>query len=275
MSSVTLPDKMLVAGRVHTNWKHAGTYYFDLIWHFVRRDFCLRYTGSVLGVLWSVLLPLTQLLVLVFLFQKVVPLGIDAYPAFVFSGLLPWTWFSSCLNGASSLFISNRDLLRRPNFTSALLIVVNTLSNLLTYVVSLPILFGMLLFYGHYVTPRLLLTLPLLLLVQSILLIGLSLIIATLNVFYRDVQHLTSVALSLLFYLTPVFYRSHDVATSYQILLVVNPMAVLVKSYRAVTFYGQAPEWGLLLLTGVISIVVCGLGYVIYRSQQHNIADAL
>jgi len=249
-------------------------YYFDLTWHLVRRDFYLRYTGSMLGVLWSMLLPIAQLLVLVFVFQKVVPLEIEAYPAFVFSGLLPWTWFASCLIGAGGLFLTNRDLLRRPNFPWALLIVVNTLSNLLAFVVSLPILFGMLFFYSRPVSSTLL-ALPLLLLIQSLLTIGLSLIIATLNVFYRDVQHIMGIVVSLLFYLTPVFYRPDAVAEEYQMLLMLNPMAVMVTSYRAVTFYGAAPEWGLLLLTGAVSVALCGLGYLVYRTQQHNVIDAL
>src|SRR5262245_63578733 len=117
------------------------TYQFDLICHLVQRDFRLRYTESVLGVLWSVVLPLVQLLVFVFLFGKVVPLDIDDYPAFVFSALLPWTWFSNCVSSAGGLFTSNRDLLRRPHFAPATLVVVNTLSHLLTYVVTLPIMF--------------------------------------------------------------------------------------------------------------------------------------
>src|SRR2546425_11264911 len=83
------------------------TYQFDLISHLVQRDFRLRYTGTLLGLLWSVALPLIQLLVFVFLFARVVPLVIEAYPAFVFSALLPWTWFSSSLGSAGGLFAVN------------------------------------------------------------------------------------------------------------------------------------------------------------------------
>src|SRR4030042_3098432 len=104
------------------------TYRFDLLCHLVWRAFGLRYKRSVLGVFWSLLSPLVQLLVLVFLFGRVIPLNIEAYPAFVFSALLPWVWFSSCLSSSGGLFIHNRDLVRRPNFTPSTLIVVNTLS---------------------------------------------------------------------------------------------------------------------------------------------------
>src|SRR5262249_32180437 len=155
-----------------------------------------------------------------------------------------------------------------------LLIVVNTLSNLLSYIASLHVLFGLLFFYGKPVS-SVLFILPLLLLIQSLLIIGLGLIIATCNVFYRDVQHIISVVTSLLFYLTPVFYRPDAVATSYRILLIANPMAALVNGYRAVMFYGVAPEWELLGLAGLISAAVCGLGYFVYHSQQHHVIDAL
>jgi lipopolysaccharide transport system permease protein len=253
---------------------HSLPQQFDLVCHLVRRDFRLHYTGAALGVLWSVLLPLIQLLVFVFLFGRVIPLEIDDYPAFVFSALLPWTWLSNCLGSAGGLFIGNRDLLRRPNFAPATLIVVNTLSNLLTYLVSLPILLGVLAWHGRTLTTAVL-AFPLLLLIQSILLIGLGLIIATLNVFYRDVQYLTTVALSLLFYLIPVFYRPQQVGANYAGLLMLNPIAVLIQSYREIFFYQRVPGWGPLLFAGVVSLVIGGLGYLIYHRQQPHVIDVL
>src|SRR5690242_15021302 len=99
-------------------------YQYDVLRHLVWRDFSLRYKHSALGTLWSLLLPLAQLLVMIFLFQSVVPLKIEAYPAFVFSALLPWNWFSSSVTSTCSLFIYNRDLVRHPNFVPARLIVV-------------------------------------------------------------------------------------------------------------------------------------------------------
>lgn len=249
-------------------------YNFDLICHLVRRDFSLRYKRSVLGVLWSLMQPLAQLMVLVFLFEKVVPLNIDAYPVFVFSALLPWTWFSACLSSAGGLFVGNRDIVRRPNFIPANLVIINTLSNLITFLLALPILFAMLVLYGKTLTLYLL-YLPLLMLLQGIFVAGLGLIIATLNVFYRDVQYVIGVALMLLFYMTPVFYQSQTVSKGYRTLYVLNPIAVLIESYRAIFFYGTAPEWSALLLVGVAGLVVCGMSYLIYRLFLHRVFDTI
>jgi ABC-type polysaccharide/polyol phosphate export permease len=250
------------------------SYQLDLIIHLVQRSFLLRYKGSVLGALWSLLLPLAQLIVLVFLFRKVVPLNIDAYPAFVFTALLPWNWFGVAVSSAGGLFLGNRDLVRRPNFTPWILTIVNTLSHLLTYLLFLPVLFVFLLLWGREVTPWLLL-LPLLILMQGVLIAGLGLIIGTLNVFYRDVEHIVSVAVMLLFYLTPVFYRSDMVGEKYRLLYILNPMAVLIESYRAILYHAAAPEWNSLLVAGSVCLGVCGLGYLVYQYQLHNVFDTL
>lgn len=247
-------------------------YHYDLVTHLVWRDFSLRFKGSLLGVLWSLIPTLAQLLILVFLFRRVVPLGIEAYPAFILSALLPWTWFSSCLGSAGGLFISGRDVVRRPNFEPAVLVAVNTLSNLLHYLVFLPVLFGMLAFYRRDLGLSLV-VFPFLLVVQAILTMGLSLTVATLNVFYRDVQHVANVAIMLLFYLTPVFYQVTD--SQYQLLFWLNPVASLVQSYRAVLFYGRFPDWGALMLASAVSVAFVGYGYRLYRRKLTSMMDLL
>ncbi|MCI0602087.1 ABC transporter permease [bacterium] len=253
---------------------HSRRYYFDLLWHLVRRDFNLRYKGSILGALWLLVVPLMQLMTLVFVFKRVIPLEIDAYPAFVFTALLPWSWFSSSLTTASGLFLNNRDLVRRPNFPPFFLIIVSTFSNLLLYLAVLPLVFVMLFLYGHHVSWTVMLF-PLLILVESTLIFGLGLMIASWNVFYRDVQQITSVLLTLMFWITPVFYRPHAVDQKYQFLFEINPMSVLVKSYRDILFYSRPPDWGPFLYTVVFSLVIAILGYTIYVRQLDDVFDAL
>jgi lipopolysaccharide transport system permease protein len=250
------------------------TSHFDLILNLVRRNFILRYKGSVLGVFWSILLPLIQLLVLVFLFRKVVPLGIEDYPVFVFSALLPWNWFSSSLQSAGHLFLNNRDLMRRPRFTPSTLMIMDALTELLTFLISIPILVVLLIIYGREIT-LFLFFFPLLLLIQGVLIVGLGLIIATLNVFYRDVAHIVSVAVMLLFYLTPVFYRPQAIAQEYQFLFAWNPMVSLIQSYRNIFFYGTAPEGTSLLLTSVISVGACIVGYFLYHYRLPEVIDVI
>jgi lipopolysaccharide transport system permease protein len=246
----------------------------DLMSHLVRRDFTSHYRDCTLGVLWSLMHPLAQLLVLVFLFQRVIPLDIEAYPAFVFSALLPWSWFSTSVGSAGGLFVGSRDLVRQPSLALATLVVVNTLSNLLSFLASLPILLAFLAWYGQEPGASLLF-LPVLMAIQGALIVGLGLAVATLNVFYRDVQHIVTVVLSLLFYMTPVFYRSRDVPERFRWIFGLNPMAALIEGYRDVFLRGTTPMAEGLLMAAAISAGVCAIGYRIYRIRGHDVVDAL
>jgi lipopolysaccharide transport system permease protein len=249
-------------------------YRFDLIRHLVWRDFVLRYKRSVLGVLWSLLPPLAQLLILVFLFRRVIPLNIEAYPAFVFSALLPWIWFSTCLGSGGYLFTNHRDLVRRPNFEPWTLVVVRTFSDLINYLIFLPVLLIMLIVYGCSMTPYLLFF-PVLLLIQIFLTVGLNLVIATFNVFYRDVQYITNVALMLVFYLTPVFYNPDALGHRYRFLYTSNPIGVLIGSYRAIFFYGSAPDWHAVFFALFLSLAVLAIGYFVYNHEISDVIDAI
>jgi len=249
-------------------------YNIGLVRHLVRRDFVLNYRRSALGLLWSLLLPLGHLVVLVFVFAEIVPLDIEAYPAFLFSALLPWTWFSTSVNAAGRLFLNNRDLLRRPNFAPATLMVVSALSNLLTYLAALPVLVAILAWYGRTLTPAVA-ALVVLLPVEGVLIVGLGLVVATLNVFYRDVEYIVSVLLWLLFYLTPVFYRLPQGLRWAGSLYVANPMAALIEGYRRVFFEGHLPDWNRLVVAGLMSVGAAALGYAVYRLRKHDLVDAL
>ena len=249
-------------------------YRLDLVTHLARREFILRYHDSTLGVLWFLAVPLAQLVVLVFLFGRLVPLGIAAYPAFVFSGLLPWSWFTASVGAAGGLFVNNRDLIRHPGFSPAILVMVNAISNLVPLVLSLPILVGLLCWYGVPLGVSLFF-LPVLIVIQGVLIVGLGLGVATLNVFYRDVNHAVGVVLMLLFYVTPVFYHPQQVGAGFHWIFRVNPVAGLIEAYRAVFLDSTLPAAGPLLLATVISAAILALALRLYQAHRHDIVDAL
>lgn len=253
---------------------HPLKYQRDLLFHLVRRDFVLRYKRSALGVLWSLLVPLAQLLVLAFIFTRIVPLKIEDYPAFLFSALLPWTWFSTCLGTAGRIFYDNRDLMFQPNFDPFVLVVVNTLSNLLIYVAAIPILLALLLLYGRPLTGTLSFW-PFLVLIQMVFTIGLSLIIATYNVFYRDMEHSVGIALLLLFYMTPVFYPVDAISGPLRMVYTLNPVSGLITHYRAIFFFGQNPDMVSLWSMGLFSFFTGVMGYAIYRRQLPRVIDEI
>ncbi len=249
-------------------------YRLDLILHLCRRNFLLRYKGSLLGVLWSLLVPFSQLLVLVFVFGKILPLQIEGYPAFVFTAILPWNWFSYCLSSAGGLFIGNRDLMRIPTFDPMILVVVDVMVNLLLFILFLPILIAILFFYDRPLTSGIA-VLPLVLCIQTTLIVGLSLIVATFNVFYRDVQYIITVALMLLFYLTPVFYSARNLNDRYQWVFHLNPMAVLIDSYRSILYWGVLPPGIHLAAVSAFSLLLLWVAHRFYRRRLPDMIDLL
>jgi lipopolysaccharide transport system permease protein len=248
-------------------------YSTELIWHLVQRDFQLSHVGSVFGVGWRILIPLAQLGLLVLVFGSVVPLDIQDYPAFIYSALLPWLWFNNSLSSSAHLFLGNRDLLRRPNFSPVVLVIANMFSTLITFVLSFPLLLFLLSWYGRPITGTVL-WFPLIVLVQGLLIFGLSLIIATYNVFYRDIAHVVSIVLPMLFFITPVFYRP-VAEVEYSTWFQLNPMTALVRAYRAIFFHGTMPEWGTVMLVAILSLALLWLSYTAYRNRLPDIIDVL
>ena len=249
-------------------------YMRDLLFTLVGRDMKLRYKRSILGIAWSLLTPLAQLAVFYLTFDVLLPLNIPNYPAFLFSGLLVWNWFQGSLYQATSAIVDNRELMKRPGFPAAILPAVTVASNLIHFLLALPILFIFLLLGGTGLTSAVL-ALPLVIAIQFILTLSLAYFTATFYVTFRDTQHLLGVLLNLLFFLTPVFYKSSDLPAQYQTLYHLNPMVHLIESYRAILLAGILPDGiGLLLLT-VAAITILVLGYYVFRKASDHFVDHL
>jgi lipopolysaccharide transport system permease protein len=215
----------------------------DLVLTLVRRQLVLRYRRSVLGIAWSQLAPLALLGVLAFVFSVVVPLRIPHYALFVIVGLLPWSWFASGISAATESVVEGRDLVRLPGFPTTLLPVVAVTTHLVHFLLALPALVAVVLIVLHQL-PLTLAALPLVLVVQFLVMVAPSYLLAAMNVRHRDVSHLVAVALLPLFYASPVFYRVEQVPSRYHWLYDVNPLAQLIVAYRDVLLFGRWPAWG-------------------------------
>ena len=203
----------------------------DLLRELVARDIKVRYKRSFLGIAWTLLNPLAQMLVLSFVFTQVLPLNIPDYPAFVFTGLLAFTWFQASVLSASASVLDHGTLIRQPGFPVAILPAVPIATHLVHFLLALIVLLPFLALTGHQLTPALLL-LPVLIAIQFVLSLGLGYLTAPLQVVLRDTQHTLGVIMMLGFYLTPVFYDLKAVPSEYLRLYYCNPMVTLIDAYR-------------------------------------------
>jgi lipopolysaccharide transport system permease protein len=254
--------------------KRQFLYYRDLIRELVVRDLKLLYKRSVLGIAWTLINPLLQLIVFAFVFRSVLLVDIPQYASFAFSGLLIWTWTQTSLFQSTGLITGNRPLIRQPGFPIAVLPIITVTTGLIHFLLALPVLLIFLAVDGVQLTPNILL-LPLLLALQFILTISFAYPLAALNVTFRDTQHTLGVLLQLMFYLLPIFYNLEKVPEQLRSVYLLNPMVILLESYRAILVYGHSPDWGLLLLLGLISGVLLPVGYRIFKRQSQRFVEEI
>lgn len=242
-------------------------YLFDLLRSLVSREMKIMYKRSVLGIAWTLLQPLAQLLVFVFVFQGIIKIDLPLYSSYVFTGLLVWNWFQNSLFQATGIIISSRSSIRQPGFPSAVLPLVVVVTGLVHFTLALPVLVVFLLFDGAQLTPAILL-LPLLQSIQLLLTVALAYVLAAANVIFRDTQHTLGVLLQFLFYLTPIFYDTASIPERYWYVYGLNPMVHLVTCYRQILVWGMQPDWLALAIVTGLALLLLPAGYRLFKGQS-------
>jgi lipopolysaccharide transport system permease protein len=249
--------------------------YRALIGALVVRHLSVRYRGSVLGFLWSLLNPLCLMLVYSLVFDRYMGLRSgDHYAIFLFCGLLPWLWITSGLLEGCSSIVSSGHLITKSMFPAQILPTVAVITSMINFLLSLPLLFFFMLAAGLEMHLTLLM-LPLLIAVQFLLLLGLSLMLGALNVRYRDVQHVVGNLLTFLFFLCPIIYRPDIVPPRWQFMLDLNPFALITICYHDLILDGRAPS---LWAAGYVSLSVLFfllLGTMVFNHYRESFAEQL
>ena len=273
-SPAASPDRRQPAARPIANNSPSLVYLYDLLAIMVMRDMKLRYKRSVMGIAWSLLNPLAQLAVFGFVFRFVLPLDIPNYTAFLFIGILAWSWFQGSLQQATGAIVENGALIGYPGFPVAVLPVVTVTSHLVHYLLALPIVVVFLLASGISFNAVAAL-LPVVVLIQFVLSLSLAFLVATLQVFFRDTQYLLGIALMLGFFLTPIFYDLSTVPARFHPFYRLNPMYILVEAYRDILVRGILPDVGSLLLLGLLSILLLGAGYRLFSRTSFRFVEQI
>jgi ABC-type polysaccharide/polyol phosphate export permease len=246
----------------------------ELVGVLVAKQIKLRYRGSVLGFLWTLLNPLVLMLVYTLVFSVYFRLDMDNYAAFLFAGLLPWIWFSSALQQGVTCILDGAGLVTRSRFPAEVLPVVTVTANTVNFLLTLPLLF-LFLFAFRVKLGMPVVALPLLVVLQYLFTLGLVLMASALNVYFRDLQHLILHLLTVLQFLTPIFYPLSLIPESFRPWAFVNPLTVLISAFQDVLYYNRFPPWsplfGLLLFTGVLLSVATTM----FTRYKQTFAEAL
>jgi len=258
--------------------------YKELLLNFAKKELKIKYKNSVLGFFWSLLNPILMMLVFTFVFtyafkpQGLAKMGIDSYPLFILAGLLPWNFFNASVIGSTISIVGNASLIKKVYFPRELLPISIALANLVNFALELLVFLAFIVVIGLF-KPRFLAIykfLPFLLLLLPILFIltvGVSLLVAALNVYLRDIQHLVGILLLMLFYSTPIIYPMPTNLGKYTALYSLNPMVSIVMSFKNALFWLAVPSLHFIAYSSVFAIVMFLFGYLIFIRLEPDFAE--
>ena len=250
----------------------------SLIRSMVRRDIVGRYRGSYGGLFWTVINPLLMMVTYYFVFGVVLRLrfGDDGrasnFPLYFLAGMLPWLAFSEAVGRAPTTVWEHGNFVRKLLFPVETLPVNLVVAGLFSEVFGVAIFVTGLLVFGHELAPSAL-YLPLVLIPQFLLTLGVSWFLAALGVFFRDLGQINGFLLTVWFFLTPICYPQTSLPEKYLWLFEKNPMYVLVESYRAIFLEGAAPPWESLAVVTAFSAVIFIVGHAWFYKLKGSFAD--
>ena len=241
----------------------------SLIVELTKRDLKLRYRNSFLGFLWTLANPLVFMVVYTLVFSYFLKIGTANYPAFLVTGLLPWMmWFSDSVTAGTSCLVDHGAFLRSSVFPSDVLPIVAVCTGMMNYIFALPVMLLLLLFFqvdlGWSV-----LALPVVMATQFLLTLGIVFLTSTINVFVRDMRYLIGHFLMIAVFMTPVMYDFSSLPARFRGILALNPLAVIINSYRNIFFYNTWPSWkGLGCVVLLAVVLIAGATQIFDRNRE-------
>ena len=248
--------------------------YRELLKTNIKKEIRGKYKGSWLGVLWTFLNPLLMLAVYSFVFPYILRVNVENYTIFMIVALIPWNFFTTAIQMGTGSVVAHGNLLKKVYFPREISPMSVTTRQLVNFLITCIIMFVFIIFSGVGFSIHLLLF-PLLIAIQYIITLALTFILSALTVFVRDIDHFVSVILMLGFYGTPIVYQANMLPLKFQWILKFNPMAQLVEAYRAILYYHQMPDWTMLGIWGIASIILLILGYLIFKKLEKSFVEEL
>ena len=233
-----------------------------------------RYRGSLLGFLWTFLNPLLLLLVYALVFSVYFRVQMDNYAVFMFTGLLPWIFFSQALMEGTGSISDAGSLVTKVLFPQQVLPAVKVAANFINYLLSLPILLGFLLVSGVGLKATLI-AFVVVSAVQILFTFSLTLLLAAFNVFMRDTRHILANLLTLWFFLTPILYPLSQVPEKYRVLIYLNPAAIFTLAYQDIFFWGRWPAWGHLGVLALLSLALLFVAVIVFEHYKEYFAEKI
>jgi len=274
--------RVVIERRRSGDAQHERERFISALWRFrgllrnlVVRNIRIKYQSSLLGFAWTLLNPLLILIILLLVFTRIVRIPIENYWAFLVSGFFVWNNVNQILNYGTLAVEEHGPLVRNYSFPGEIPVIAGVTSRTIEFALELVIVSALLaIFHQHGVTLSLVM-IPLLIVLQMMLVLGLTLLVSTLSVFYEDVRHLLPIGLTALFYVSPVFYSIDLVPEEIRRVFFLNPVAQLLVSYQTVLYEGAIPSPGDLSVLALSATIWLVIGLAVFRRYRGLFAEII
>lgn len=249
--------------------------YRTMIQSLVRRDLRGRYKASVLGFLWTFIVPLCQLLVYTVVFSVILKSNVERFYLYLFVALIPWNFFSSCLTGGASCVIQQQSLVNKIYFPREVVPVSYVTGAFVNMLYCEIVVFAVSLFSGVHYSLTALLCLPVVMLVEYIFALGITMIISAIDVYFRDLEHMLGILSMAWMFLTPIMYDIAIVPEKMQPIFKLNPMTNIVIAYREIMYNGTAPKLETLGMSAGMGILFLVIGFLVFGKLKRRFSEVM
>jgi len=249
-------------------------YYYDLITVLIAKELKIRYKSTFLGYLWSIANPLAFAFTFFIAFRSALKIEIENYLVYLLVGMFPWQFFANSITQSPAVFLANANLIKKVTFPRFILVLAMNGNNAIHFSLAMPVLFCFMIYFGLHLSFANVMFIPVLFFNQLILIFGVSLFLATANLFFRDMENLTVVFTNILFYITPIIYQKKSIPVEYQTILLYNPMFMVVELWHKLMLNNHLDTY-LLIDSLVYNSLFLIVGLALYKKLEKRFAEVV
>ena len=240
----------------------------------IKKEFRGKYKKSFLGVLWSFLNPLCQVLIYSIVFPFILGNRIPNYVVYLIIGLMPWTFFSNTIIQSAASIVVNAGIVKKVYFPREILPISVATSNLINFFITQVIVLAALLISGIGISKSVVIF-PIIVVLQYILQLGLAFIFSAITVYIRDVEYLITIFMQLMFYLCPIVYNPTSIPEKYLVYFKLNPMFHIISFYRQILYEQKFPNFIAIGNVAIMCFVILFIGYFVFDKIKKGFAEEL
>jgi len=248
--------------------------YRQMLESLVLTDLRTRYKGSFFGFLWTLLNPLLMLMIYSLVFKYVMRVQLENYTTYLFIGLIVWTLLSQSILSGAGAIIRNSGLVKKIYFPREILPLSVVLGGAVNFLFSLLILIPMLIINNISLGISILLF-PVILLIYLLFVLSITMIVSSINVYFRDMEHISNILVMAWFYITPIVYTTDMIPDSLQSVFNLNPMKVVISSFHDMFFFNKLPNTGDLIYLICVTILLLIISSFLFKKLSRKFAEEI